>query len=229
MKPEDYGIRKYTWNDGLLDCHQSVNLYRLSLKELPFNFGTIDGHFSCGQNNLSSFKNFPKVIKNGLYCDSNQFESLDGCPQEIHGNIIFSHNLLTSLNGCPKNISGDFFINNNLLTSLDGGPDSVGRDFDCSHNPITTLNGMTKKIRGEFICLNTPIESLDFLTEDIGGSISIDCPFFESYSLQDQLNIIKKYRNLYKKVNCVENKDKKTTIKNLKKKIFISNLVLGVK
>jgi hypothetical protein len=63
------------------------------------------------------------------------------------------------------------------------------------------------------------------------GIRSADIPCIEWSCMHGKTIILEETKrgDLYKKVNCVDNKDKKTTIKNLKKKIFISNLVLGVK
>jgi len=57
MKPEDFGIRKYKFNDdGTLDVFESVFLGQKNLTELPFNFGKVEGRFFCSHNYLTSLK-----------------------------------------------------------------------------------------------------------------------------------------------------------------------------
>lgn len=106
MKPEDFGIKDYTWNNGLLDVYHNVDLFDRRLEIIPFFFGTVYGDFNCAVNNITS---------------------LIGCPNEVKGYFYCYRNKLTSLNYCPKIIGTSFYcFNNEELTSFNNGPDSIG-------------------------------------------------------------------------------------------------------
>ena len=94
-----------------------VNLSDLYLKQLPeiLKDVSIDGHFYCSNNKLTSLINAPKTVG---------------------GNFVCSYNKLTSLINAPKTVGGTFRCAYNNLTSLDGAPKTVGGDFHCYGNTV---------------------------------------------------------------------------------------------
>ena len=93
-----YNITKYTIHDNLVvDVHRYVSLNGQNLTSLPFQFGIVQGHFSCSNNKLTS---------------------LDHCPKEVHGNFYCCGNKLTSLEHCPKVIKGMFWCDGYLHTDI---------------------------------------------------------------------------------------------------------------
>jgi len=72
----------------------NLSLRELNLTKLPeiLKNITVDGHFDCSHNNLTSLENSPKSVSHSFFCDNNK---------------------LTSLVGAPKTISGDFYCYNN--------------------------------------------------------------------------------------------------------------------
>ena len=77
MKPEDFDITNYKWNNGKLDCFQDVNLNDRNLKKFPFEFGIVTGYFSCAYNNLTTLEHCPSSVGGYFYCDSNKVEFTD--------------------------------------------------------------------------------------------------------------------------------------------------------
>lgn len=120
-----------------------LNLSNLGLTELPdLSDVTVEGYFSCSNNNITSLKNSPKKVNGGFYCYNNNLTSLDGVPQEING---------------------DFHCWSNELTSLEGGPQTVHGDMNCSGNQLTSLKGAPQKVDGEFKCLANMLTSLRYI------------------------------------------------------------------
>ena len=115
MKPEDYGITKYKFNsDGTLDVFESVNLSYKNLKELPFKFGKVDGYFDCWENNLTSLKGSPKIVKGNFYCDNNNLTSFKYTPEEVNGDFYCNGVNLKSIEGLNLNgISGTIYVYHN--------------------------------------------------------------------------------------------------------------------
>jgi hypothetical protein len=63
-------IRKYTIHDNLVvDIHENVYLGFGGLTSFPFQFGIVQGSFSCSNNKLTSLEHCPKVIKGEFECD----------------------------------------------------------------------------------------------------------------------------------------------------------------
>jgi len=56
---------KSNWNlnsDGEVDVYGVVILKNSKISEIPVKFGKIDGNFYCDSANLTTLKNFPKII-----------------------------------------------------------------------------------------------------------------------------------------------------------------------
>lgn len=103
-----YNITKYTINDDLtVDVNFKVNLSG-GITSLPFQFGAVNGDFSCSYNYLTSLKNCPRVVTGNFFCHSNKLTSLEHCPKIVNGTFWCHDNLLTSLEHAPKVITGSF-------------------------------------------------------------------------------------------------------------------------
>lgn len=82
---EELNVRYYVISaDGTVDVNGDVDLSQQNLDELKVRFGTVSGLFNCGQNRLSSFKNFPK---------------------NIYGSTCVANNIITTLEGVSRNTS----------------------------------------------------------------------------------------------------------------------------
>src|SRR5574344_1418600 len=83
---EERGIKNYTINDkGEIDVDGDVWLLSKRIKELPYKFGTINGHFKIAYNpNLISLKNCPNIVVRSFGCEyCSKLDSLEGCPKEV--------------------------------------------------------------------------------------------------------------------------------------------------
>ena len=92
MKPEDFGITNYKWNNGKLDCFQDVDLYNKNLKKLPFEFGIVTGYFSCSWNNLTTLEHCPSSVGGNFWCSYNKLTTLEHCPSSVGGDFVCSYN-----------------------------------------------------------------------------------------------------------------------------------------
>jgi hypothetical protein len=142
---QEYEIKDYTINDGLIDVEGNVDLTDFKLILLPLKFGIVTGDFFCGHNKLTS---------------------LIGSPTNVGGNFDCYKNKLTSLEGCPKKIGGDFFCENNFLTTLEGYPEMIGGDFYCRDNKLKDFRGISEFFEGDFYCRDNPIEDIWNLFND---------------------------------------------------------------
>jgi len=154
---QQYGIKNYTINNGLVDVDASVNLSYIGLLKLPLQFGKVTGNFYCDSNKLTSLEGAPKTVEGNFYCDSNKLTSLEGAPKTVEGNFNCVNNQLTSLEGAPKCVEGNFYCDSNKLTSLEGAPKCVEGNFYCYNNQLTTLEGAPKCVEGNFNCVNNPL------------------------------------------------------------------------
>ncbi|SDK23161.1 hypothetical protein SAMN05192566_0725 [Methylophilus rhizosphaerae] len=113
---DEMKIKNFTINEDLtVDVNNNVDLERCWLKELPVQFGKVEGFFDCANNQLTSLK---------------------GCPYEVDGYFACHNNKLTSLEHSPKYINGDFECDYNQLTSLEHSPLRVNGDFHCLNNQL---------------------------------------------------------------------------------------------
>ena len=93
----------------------NVDLSKLYLKELPeiLKDISVDGHFYCSRNKLTSLSGSPQHVDGGFICSNNSLTSLSGAPQHVGGHFYCYSNSLTSLSGAPQHVGGDFYCNNN--------------------------------------------------------------------------------------------------------------------
>jgi hypothetical protein len=113
-------------------------LRRMHLTKLPSILKniTVDGHFDCSHNNLTSLENASKSVSGDFICNNNK--------------------LMTSLAGAPKYVGGDFWCSYCMLTTLEGAPEFVDKSFMCYNNKLTSLVGAPKTVVGNFYCSYNP-------------------------------------------------------------------------
>lgn len=74
-------------------------------RELKYPFDVINGRFEADHLFLSSFKNFPRIIKGNFSAYLNKFTSVEDFPEYVEGDIdISSNNHLKSLSGIHNNL-----------------------------------------------------------------------------------------------------------------------------
>lgn len=165
-----YEIVNYTINDdGSIDVDRWVELYDNQLTELPLKFNKVNGHFHCGENNLTTLEGSPKWVSDDFYCYDNNLTSLKGSPQVIGGNFYCYDNKLTNLDGIPEKIGKGIYCDYNKLTSLKGCPEIINGDFDCSGNFLTSLKDGPKEVSLRFWCHTNMLNSLEGGPEYVGG------------------------------------------------------------
>jgi hypothetical protein len=98
------------------------------MKQMPVQFGTVTGTFTCSENRL---------------------ESLVGSPHTVGKDFGCGKNRLTSLEGGPRSVGGGFWCANNQLMSLVGAPDRVGSSLQINGNPLKSLDGMPVELKGQ--------------------------------------------------------------------------------
>lgn len=109
-----YRIYTLTINDDYSVTTHYVNMSGLNLSEVPIKFELVDGTFDVSNNQITTFKNFPKKCR---YMDAN-------------------NNNILSLKGCPQ--AGTLRLKNNRIESLEGI--YLGADFiDLASNNISDL------------------------------------------------------------------------------------------
>jgi len=124
-------------SDGLWSTVGTVNLSDCGLSQLPLKFGVV-GYFYCNNNQLTSLKGAPKIVRSDFYCQSNRLTSLEFFPTTV-GSLDCSNNQLTSLKGIQK-VKGSIDCRWNKLTNLQGLPEKIDYLF-CSYNELTSLEG----------------------------------------------------------------------------------------
>ena len=118
-----------------------------TVTQLPVQFASVGGHFSCRHNQLTSLAGAPQSVGGYFACSGNKLTSLDGAPQSVGGDFYCGYNQLTSLEGAPQSVGGDFYCDNNQLTSLDGLPKSINGKFYLDYIPNLPMLRLFK-VRG---------------------------------------------------------------------------------
>ncbi len=81
---DEVKVKNYHINDDLtVDVDGSVILQKKGLTEIPVQFGIVNGDFLCLNNQLTSCKGFPRIVKETLNCSGNQITSLIGCSESV--------------------------------------------------------------------------------------------------------------------------------------------------
>lgn len=88
-----------------------VNMNNLNLDEIPIKFGIVEGSFSAKNNNITTFKNFPKVCRH-LDVENNNINTLHGCPES--DTLRLKNNNISSLDGLYLGANFIDLANNNI-------------------------------------------------------------------------------------------------------------------
>ena len=95
---KEHEIHNYCINrENTIDVNGNVRIEYKGLKEIPVQFGSINGNFWCHNNLLTSLKGCPRYVRDIFHCGSNQLTSLEYCPKVIEGNFECSFNHLNTL------------------------------------------------------------------------------------------------------------------------------------
>jgi len=145
-----YRIFDYTINDDYsIDVNGNVSIQGLSLKEIPFKFNRVTGHFICFNNKLATLAGSPYYVGGMFNCNNNNLVNLIGAPDEVEDDFVCTNNKLISLEGCPKEIGGSLNCQYNKLTKLDT-ISNIKKDIYCGGNKIdTNENGFDGWCGGE--------------------------------------------------------------------------------
>ena len=111
---------------GVVHVQGHVKLIKRTT-QLPVQFGTVYGNFSCSESRL---------------------ETLAGAPQTVGIDFACGNNRLTTLVGGPRSVGGAYYASNNQLTSLVGAATHVGRSLQINTNPLKSLDGMPVVVKG---------------------------------------------------------------------------------
>jgi len=68
----------------------NVNLYQrgdpnILIKFSQLEIRKVNGWFDCNDNNLTSLKGCPEIVKGYFDCNDNNLTSLEGCPKKVGG------------------------------------------------------------------------------------------------------------------------------------------------
>jgi len=116
---EEYGIKNYTIDEGLVCVDGEVNLdYRKSINgSLPIHFGYARGNFSCKGMGLTNLIGSPEITGGWFDCRDNNLTSLEGCPIDVGTWFDCRKNNLTDLEGSPRMVDSYFNVGYNNLTT----------------------------------------------------------------------------------------------------------------
>jgi hypothetical protein len=155
---------------GLVDVQGSFLCSKQRLKSMyGIRFGTVTGHFSCYNNQLTSLEGAPQTVEGSFSCAGNQLTILEGAPQTVGYDFYCDRNQLTILAGAPLTVEGSFNCAYNQLTTLEGAPQTVEGDFYCSRNQLTTLVGAPQKVGGDFFCYHNQLTTLEGAPRTVEG------------------------------------------------------------
>lgn len=113
------GITNYTIKPNFsVNVSESVYLADKKIKRIPLQFGSIEGDFDIGNNQLVSLEGSPKVVMGSFSVKNNQLKSLEFCPQKVQGYFIISNNQIKDFKYSPSEISGAIICIKNPLESL---------------------------------------------------------------------------------------------------------------
>jgi hypothetical protein len=102
-----------TWMGGL-DCSKS----KLTSLDGGQQLKKVTGFFGCGNNELTTLKGAPEIVKDYYYCSLNKLTSLEGAPKVMNNNFRATENRLTSLHNIHKvfeSIDGHLFLGGNPI------------------------------------------------------------------------------------------------------------------
>ena len=109
-----FNISNFTVNgDGSVDVQGSIYLDNLKAKQLPVQFGKVDGDFVCNGGELVTLKGSPRYVNGNYYVHHNRLKDFQYSPEEVTGNVSYDNNEeVTSIEGIVPKIGGDLFMEN---------------------------------------------------------------------------------------------------------------------
>lgn len=122
-----------------------LDVSRQDLNVLPdFSNFVVDGSFYCGQNNLTSLKGSPRLVKHDFGCSFNRLTDLTGCPL-VGKDFNCSHSQISSLKGIQPVINGSFHCDNNNLQNYDYFPQTDLHYTYTEGNPAGRYGALLRK------------------------------------------------------------------------------------
>lgn len=189
---DKYRIKKYTIHeDFTVDVNGNVNLNDCNIKNIPVQFGVVNGTFECGYNKLTSLKGCPHTVNGEFHCSKNELINLIYGPKIVGKKYICVASGLTSLEGCPEKIYDSCDIHGNELITLKYGPVLVEGMFNCSYNKLQDLTHISKIIKGDIYCSNNPIINIESFDCQCSGFLKHSqsiIPSLEDYYITRYLN-----------------------------------------
>ncbi len=81
--------------------------------------GIIQDSIILLENNIASFKNFPKNVLGGLAMAGNKLKNLDGCPTTINNNFILINNQIEDMSSFPSKVGGHIDLGGNPVFNME--------------------------------------------------------------------------------------------------------------
>lgn len=164
----EMGIENYNFSsNGLINVAGDVNLSNKGLKDLPYQFGKVEGKFDISDNDLHSLKGVPFEVGGDFNCSKNRLVEVLYAPRKIGGSFDCSKNSLKSLELGPLDVGKNYICSNNKLTSLKEVIDKINGFFDCSFNYLTSLKYSPKIVNSFYSCLANKLVNLDYAPKEV--------------------------------------------------------------
>lgn len=128
-------------DDGVVNVTGGLQMRNKHIREIPVQFGTVNGTFEVVGMNIQSLKNSPRMVKGTFSCVGCDLTSLEGGPEQVEGFYEAQHNRLTNLTGCAMRVARMLNVTHNPLTSLEGlnsGVSYIKLTYD-EHLPLLRL------------------------------------------------------------------------------------------
>jgi len=158
---EQYGIKNWSLERGLVDVDGNVNLIGKGLTELPLKFGEVTGYFDCSRNNLTSLEGCPIRVGDYFSCNENKLTSLEGCPRSVGGSFYCEDNNIREFTGI-KYISGWLYCFSNPIGNI---WDIISPNLEWDEDQMDLFDDLyIIQDDGEAVA----IDRLNFFLEEIG-------------------------------------------------------------
>lgn len=107
---DNHFIEEYIINKDLtVDVDMNVMLMHYKLKEIPIQFGTINGSFVCNNNSLTSLKGSPYHINGSFIFNCNDIDSFQYAPKFVRDEFSCQHNPIKNLDTFKTELLGPFY------------------------------------------------------------------------------------------------------------------------
>lgn len=220
---KQYGIKRWSIRNGLVDVKGNVDLSNKTMTKLPLNFGEVNGFFNCSGCGLTTLEGSPQKVAGDFNCSRNRLTTLKGGPKEVGYNFDCSSNQLETLEGGPTYVGRGYNCKNNFLQNLDGIPKHINEFLSCSNNSLTTtesfptvgalvslnVNPMHPEILNNINLINKILKSQDEFQIWEGGELNLD-NFRSLLRYIDSENM--RLRDFLSRIKNLKNNDFYTTI-----------------